>query len=56
MFTSVQSHDGLGGQGEVRDHLAEILFQSFLLEALVSSSGTGRDVHALLLSIQHFLR
>ena len=27
------------------DDSAEILFQSFLLEAIVSSSGTGRDVH-----------
>ena len=39
----------------MRDDSAEILFQSFLLEALVSSSGTGRDVHSLMLSIQHFL-
>ena len=30
-------------------------FQSFLQEALVSSSGMGRDVHSLMLSIQHFL-
>ena len=41
--------------GDVRDDSAEILFQSFLQEALVSSSGTERDVHSLVLSIQHFL-
>ena len=39
----------------VRDDSAEILFQSFLQEALVSSSGMGRDVHSLMLSKQHFL-
>ena len=39
----------------MRDDLAEILFQSFPQEALVSSSGVGRDVHSLILSIQHFL-
>ena len=32
----------------------EILFQSFLQEALVSSSGIGREVHSLILSIQTF--
>ena len=37
------------------DDSAEILFQSFPQEALVSSSGMGRDVHSLILSIQHFL-
>ena len=36
------------------DDSAEILFQSFLHEVLVSSSGMGRDVHSLTLSIQHF--
>ena len=35
------------------DNSAEILFQSFLQEALVSSSGIGRDVHSFVLSIQH---
>ena len=30
----------------MRDDSAEILFQSFLQEALVSSSGMGRDVHS----------
>ena len=40
----------------MRDDSAEILFQSFLQEALVSSSGMGKDVISLTLSIQHFLR
>ena len=40
---AVRSHDRLGHQGDFRDDSAEILFQSFLQEALVSSSGTGRD-------------
>ena len=39
----------------MRDDSAEILFQSFLQEALVSSSGTDRDVHSLILSTKHFL-
>ena len=39
----------------MRDVLAEILFQSFLQEALVCSFGMGRDVHSLRVSIQHFL-
>ena len=40
----------------MRDDSAEILFQSFLQEALVSSSGMDSDVHSLMLStIQHFL-
>ena len=39
----------------MRDDLAEILFLSFLQKALVSSSGMGRDVHCLMLSIHHFL-
>ena len=54
-FSSVQSLDRLGYWGEdLRDDSAEILFQSFLQEALVSSSGIGRDVHYSMLSIQHF--
>ena len=32
----------MGGMG---DDSAEVLFQSFLQDALVSSSGMGRDVH-----------
>ena len=39
----------------MRDDSAEILLQSFLQEALVGSFGTGRYVHSLMLSIQHFL-
>ena len=39
----------------MRNDSAEIFFQSFLQEALVSSSGMGRDVHCLMLSIHHFL-
>ena len=31
-------------EGDTRDNPAEIPFQSFLQEALVSSSGVGRDV------------
>ena len=52
---SVQSLDQLGHQGVIRDNLTEILSQAFLHEALVSNSGMGRDVHSLMLSIQHFL-
>ena len=52
---SVQSLHRLGRQGDMRDDSAEILFQSFLQEALVSSSGMDGDVHFFLLSIQHFL-
>ena len=51
---SIQSLDRLGHQGDVRDDSAEILFQSHLQEALVSSSGMDRDVHFLMLSTQHF--
>ena len=43
-FSSVQSLDRLGRWGDTRDDSAEILFRSFLQEALVSSSGMGRDV------------
>ena len=53
-FSSVQSFDWLGCSGDMRDDSAEILFQPFLQEALVSSSGTGKDVHSML-SIQHCL-
>ena len=64
-FTSVQYLDRLGrrvggwvvGEGgeDMRDDSAEILFQSFLQEELVSSSGMGMDAHSLMLSIQNFL-
>ena len=42
-----------GGGGGTRDDSTGILSQSFLQEALVSSSGMGSDVHSLMLSIQH---
>ena len=45
------SGDWVGG---MMDDSAEILFQSFLLEVLVSGSGMGRDVHSLMSSIQHW--
>ena len=53
MFSSVQSLDQFSCQRDMWDDSAEILFQSFLQQALVSSSGMGRDVHFLMLSIQH---
>ena len=37
------------------DDSAEILFQPFLEEAIVSSFGKSTDVHSLMMSIQHFL-
>ena len=46
-FASLQSLDRLGHRGDMTNDSAEILFQSFLQEAVVSSSGTGRDVHSL---------
>ena len=46
-------NDGVIG-GDMRDNSAEILFQSFLQEALVSSSGMGRNVHSLMLSTSAF--
>ena len=53
--SSVQSLYRLGHRRDTKDDSAEILFQSFLRQALVSSSGMGRDVRSLILSIQHFL-
>ena len=50
-FSLVQSLDRFGHHGDMRDDSAEILFRSFLQEALVGSSGLGRDVHSLMLSI-----
>ena len=44
----VQSLDQLGHRGDMKDNSAEILFQCFLQEALVSSSGTGRNVRSLM--------
>ena len=54
---------GGGVWGDMKDDSVEILFQSFLQEGLLSSSGMGRDVHSgmgwnvhsLMMSIQHFL-
>ena len=54
-LSSFQSLDRLGRRGDVRDDSAEIFFQPFRKEAIVSSSGMGRDIHSLMLSIQHFL-
>ena len=42
-FSSGQSFDRFGRQGDLRDDSAESLFQSVLREAIVSSSGMGRD-------------
>ena len=39
--------------GDMRDCSAEILFQSFLRDALVSSSGMDRDVHSLVFGVIH---
>ena len=55
MPESAQSLDRLGRGGYMTEISAEILFQSFLQEAIVSSSGMGRNVHSLMMSIQHFL-
>ena len=54
-FSSVQFLDRLGRRGDREGDSAEILLQSFLQKALVGSSSMGRDVHTLMLSIQHFL-
>ena len=53
--SSVQSLDRQGRRGDMRDDLAEVLFQSCLQKALVSSSGMSRIVYSLMLSILHFL-
>ena len=54
-FNSVQSFYQLGRWGNMRDDSAEVFFQTFLQESLVSSSGMGRDVLSLILSHKHFL-
>ena len=54
-FSLVQSPYQLGRQGDTRDDSAEMLFPSFPQQDVVSRSGMGRDVHSLMLSIQHFL-
>ena len=53
--SSVPSLERLGCREDMREISAQILFQFFLQEALVSSSGMSRDVHSLMLSILHFL-
>ena len=40
----------------MRDDSAEILFESCVREAIMSSSGMCRDVHPSTVSVQHFLR
>ena len=40
---------------EMRYDSAEILFQSFLWKAFVSSSNVRRDVRSVALFVQHFL-
>ena len=52
-FSAVQSIDLMSRRRDMRDDPTEILFQSFLQEAIVNISGMGRAVHSLLLSIQH---
>ena len=45
----------MGGGGEHEGRFSRGPFPAFFLQkALVSSSGMGRDVHSLILSIQHF--
>ena len=46
---------GKGGGEVMMDSSTEILFQSFLQKAVVSSSSFGRNVHSLTLPVQHFL-
>ena len=40
------AHRPIGSSVDLRDDSAQILFQPFLQEALVSRSGLGRDVHS----------
>ena len=46
-FSSIQSLDQLGYQRGMTDESADILFQSFLQEAIMSSSGMVRDIYLL---------
>ena len=55
VFSSIQSLDRLGLRLGMRPDSRENLFQSFLQEALVSSSGMGRNVNSSMLSNQRFL-
>ena len=51
----VDSLDRWSRRADIRDDVAEILFQSFPQKALMRSSGKGKNVYSLMLSIQHFL-
>ena len=55
MEVRIQSLGRLARRGDMTDDSAQILFQFFLQEAVVSNSGMGRNVHSLMSSIQHFL-
>ena len=54
-LSSVQSLGRLGHQRDIRDNAAEMFFQTFMWEAIVSSSGIDGDAHSLIFSIQHVL-
>ena len=54
-FSLALSLDQISSRGNMKDDSAAIGFQSFLQGDIVSSSGMGRDVQSLMLSIQHFL-
>ena len=45
-FSSVQSFERLGHWGDIRNDSTQIISQSFLQEALSSSSHMGGDVHS----------
>ena len=47
-FRNPLSRRGCGGGVDIKDDSEEILFQSFLQEALVRSSDMGRDVNSLI--------
>ena len=53
-ISSVQFLDRLDPWGNTRDGSGKIFFQSFLRETTVNSSGMGRIVHSLMLSIPLF--
>ena len=52
-FSSIQFLDRLASRGDITDYLEELFFQCFLQESTVNSSGMGRDVNSLTLSIQY---
>ena len=56
LFSSGQSFDRLCWRRHIRDNSAKILFQTFLQEAIASSSAMDGGVYSLMLFIQHFLR